>query len=106
MPVSATGASASALVFLVVEDEFYVRHAVAEWLRQAGHTVIETASGEEAIALCKSSLRIDVVFTDINLIGVANGWDVAECFRVDRPDVPVLYTSADMREMTPRVNNA
>ncbi len=47
----------------------------------------------EAIALCKSGMSIDVVFTDINLIGPATGWDVAECFRIERPDVAVLYTS-------------
>jgi hypothetical protein len=33
------------------------------------------------------------VFTDINLTGAASGWDVGECFRADRPNVPVLYTS-------------
>ena len=38
-------------------------------------------------------MSIDIVFTDINLIGPATGWDVAECFRIERPDVPVLYTS-------------
>jgi FixJ family two-component response regulator len=34
-----------------------------------------------------------VVFTDVNLGGYASGWDVAECFRTLRPDVPVVYTS-------------
>jgi CheY-like chemotaxis protein len=83
-----------ALVVLVVEDEALIRCAVADYLREAGYAVIETASGEEAIALCKSDASIDVVFTDVNLIGHASGWDVAECVRADRPDVPVLYTSS------------
>jgi CheY-like chemotaxis protein len=30
------------------------RWSIAEALRDAGYTVVETASGEEAIALCKS----------------------------------------------------
>ena len=83
----------AALVVLVVEDEALLRCSIAESLRDAGHTVIERASGEEAMALSKSDISIDVVFTDISLIGVATGWDVAECFRADRPDVSVLYTS-------------
>jgi hypothetical protein len=29
------------------------------------------------------------------LMGSLNGWDVAERFRMQRPDAPVLYTSAD-----------
>ena len=80
-------------VILVVEDEFFVRLSIATFLRDAGYIVIEAASGEEAIALCKSGTSIELVFTDINLVGSASGWDVAECFRFERPDVPVLYTS-------------
>ena len=37
-------------------------------------------------------MSIDIVFTDINLGGSANGWDVAHAFR-GRPKVPVVYTS-------------
>ena len=95
---------AHAPVVLVVEDEFFVRYDIAICLREAGYVVVETASGEEAIALCKSELSIDIVFTDINLLGPASGWDVAECFRTDRPDVPVLYTSGksvDSRRCVP-----
>jgi CheY-like chemotaxis protein len=84
---------ARAAVVLVVEDETLIRFAVAERLREAGYTVVETASGEEAIAMCESDLSIDIVFTDIQLIGSASGWDVAECARADRPNVSVLYTS-------------
>ena len=87
------GNGARALVVLVIEDEFLVRCDVADCLRDAGYVVVETASGEEAIALCNSNTSIDIVFTDINLVGPASGWDVAECFRIERPDVPVLYTS-------------
>ena len=84
------------LVVLVVEDDFLVRCSVAERLREAGYIVVETASGEEAMALCKSDMVIDIVFTDINFIGAASGWDVAECFLADRPKVPVLYTSGEV----------
>jgi CheY-like chemotaxis protein len=67
-----------AVVVLVVEDEYLIRCDIADHLRQAGFTVVETASGEEAIAMCKSDISIDIVFTDIHLIGSASGWDVAE----------------------------
>jgi CheY-like chemotaxis protein len=80
-------------VVLVIEDEFFVRWNTARCLEDAGYVVVEAASGEEAIALCNSDTSIDVVFTDINLGGAADGWDVAECFRTVRPDVPVVYTS-------------
>jgi CheY-like chemotaxis protein len=91
--VPATRTSIHALVVLVVEDEFLVRCSVTDRLREAGYSVVETASGEEAIAFCKSNMSIDIVFTDIGLIGLASGWDVGECFRADRPNVSLIYTS-------------
>ena len=82
-----------ALAVLVVEDDFFVRCDIAGCLRDAGYAVIETENGEAAIALCKSEMAIDMVFTDINLGGTATGWDVATRFRSAQPDIPVVYTS-------------
>ena len=78
---------AEAPVVLVVEDEFFVRLDISTCLREAGYVVMESASGEEAIAVChRSAAMIDIVIIDINLGGPANGWDVAECFREEQPD--------------------
>ena len=82
-----------ALAVLVVEDDFFVRCDIADCLREAGYTVIETESGEDAIALCKSEMTIDMVLTDIHLGGTATGWDVAKRFRSEQPDMAVVYTS-------------
>jgi CheY-like chemotaxis protein len=104
MPVSVANC-VHAPVVLVVEDEFFVRYEVADRLRDAGYIVVETGSGEEAIALCRSDMSIDIVFTDIKLAGAASGWDVAENFQKDRPEVPILYTSgrsADLRRCVPK----
>jgi CheY-like chemotaxis protein len=80
-------------VVLVIEDEIFLRLNIVSCLQEAGYAVVEAATGEEAIALCHSNASIDVVFTDVNLGGYASGWDVAECFRSVRPNVPVVYTS-------------
>jgi CheY-like chemotaxis protein len=77
--------------------------SVADGLRNAGYTVLETASGEEAITFCKSQMAIDMLFTDINLAGPTNGWDVAECFRTNRPNMPVLYASGKSFDTQRRV---
>ena len=91
--VCVSEANAIARVVLVVEDEFLLRCSIADSLREGGYTVVETASGEEAIALCRSGMLIDIVFTDINLIGAISGWDVAESLRAAVPNMSVLYTS-------------
>src|SRR5580658_9119873 len=83
------------LAVLVVEDDFFVRYDIAGCLREAGYAVIETGSGEEALALCKSGTSIDMIVTDINLGGSASGWDVAKRFRSEQPDMPVVYISGE-----------
>ena len=40
--------------------------------------------------------RTDVVFTDIGLGNGLNGWDVAEEARKARPEIRVVYTSANV----------
>jgi CheY-like chemotaxis protein len=92
LPGSAKNGAHSPVV-LVIEDELFVRLNIVSCLQEAGYAVVEAATGEEAIALCHSDTSIDVVFTDVNLGGYASGWDVAECFRTVRPNVPVVYTS-------------
>jgi CheY-like chemotaxis protein len=94
LAVSALAANdADVVIVLLVEDEIWVRLDVASCLEDAGYLVVEAGTGEAAIALCNSRTSIDMVVTDINLGGSANGWDVAEYFRTVRPDVPVVYTS-------------
>jgi CheY-like chemotaxis protein len=59
-----------------------------------GCNVIESANGEEAVALIDGhEQQLDVLFTDIRLGGALNGWDVAEIFRDHFPDIRVLYSS-------------
>ncbi len=91
--VCASEVNAFARVVLVVEDEFLLRCSIADSLREAGYTVIETASGEAAIALFGAGVSIDIVFTDINLMGAISGWDVADSLRAAMPNMSVLYTS-------------
>jgi CheY-like chemotaxis protein len=91
--VSVSVANGSAPVILLVEDEFFVRYALANCLREAGYVVVESASGEDAITQCSSGMAIDMVLTDISLGGPVTGWDVAECFRSQQPGMPVVYMS-------------
>ena len=78
---------------LVVEDEFVLRKDIAAFLRESGCTVHEAYCAEQARAICRPGLRVDVLFTDIHLNGSANGWVVAKLFRAARPDIGVVYTS-------------
>ncbi len=96
---------ARALTALVVEDEVLVRCDIVSLLREQNWLVLETAWGETAIELLPAQ-QIDVVFTDIQLGGWINGWDVAEEARKGQPGVDVIYTSSKMTDPSRRVERS
>ena len=59
-------------VALVIEDEWLVRATIVSELKERGWTVVETATGEDALALL-AHREVDVVLTDIQLAGLMNG---------------------------------
>jgi CheY-like chemotaxis protein len=80
-------------VVLVVEDEFSVRCAAAEFLRESEYSVIEASNAAEAMALITSGVHIDLAFVDFKLPGGANGIMLAKWLDEHRPAVAVLLTS-------------
>ena len=58
---------------------------------QSAHMALQciTDAGDRSLIL---------VLSDINLGSSTSGWDVAECFRIERPAIPVLYMSGDRIE--------
>ena len=69
-----------------------IRFLVGEALRDAGWLVHEAHTGEGVLYLFQAN-HVDVVFTDIELGGTLNGWEIAERFRVTHPGLGVIYTS-------------
>lgn len=78
---------------LVVEDETFVRWAVAEALRDIGYHVIEAASGDEAADIMRAGVPFDLAFSDVRMPGSLDGLALLELIRAARPDIPVLITS-------------
>ena len=58
---------------LVVEDEILISNLIAEVLCENGFAVHAVADGEEALRYLESGAEVDVLFTDINLLG-RDGW--------------------------------
>jgi signal transduction histidine kinase len=76
---------------LVVEDEPAVRQLTARILRRSGYTVIEAASGAEALALAADH-HFDMLLTDLVMPQVS-GPELAERIQQMHPGVPVLFMS-------------
>jgi CheY-like chemotaxis protein len=86
----------SCLVVLVVEDEALLRFLIVSEFRRAGWDVLQSTTGEGAIALLdEHGDEIDAIFTDINLGGRVSGWDVADSFRAAYPRKRIVYASGN-----------
>jgi len=74
---------------LLVEDEFFLRELVTEFLVDAGFSVSGVGDGMSGLQALESDLRIDVLLTDIKLPDI-DGYRVAEAARTLRPGLKVI----------------
>jgi len=86
------GFEESPVRILVVEDDPLIREFVVEALREEGYQVIHAANGEDALAWCGRQVA-DVLVTDVRLPGRVDGWQIAERWREQDPDLPVIYAT-------------
>ena len=82
---------------LVVDDEQFLREAVATLLSSLGFTVASAGTGTEALHLARTRpfdlLILDVMLPDLD------GFEIVERLRRDRNQVPVIFlTAKDTRE--------
>jgi DNA-binding NtrC family response regulator len=79
---------------LVVEDDALVSAAIASSLVDEGFAVKVADSADDALRHLDEG--VDILFTDINLSGTADGVVLAREVRRLRPDLPVVYASGTM----------
>ena len=75
---------------LLVEDDPAVRMLVLNVLDELGYTAHQAPDAKTALPLLESSLRIDLLVTDVGLPGM-NGRQLAEIARQHRPGLSVLF---------------
>jgi two-component system, response regulator PdtaR len=80
-------------VVLVVEDEFLIRLATVDMIRDAGFEVIEAADADQAISILEQRNDIDAVFTDVQMPGSMDGLRLARAIRGRWPPIKIIATS-------------
>ena len=77
---------------LLVDDDQAKRYLFATWLRRAGHTVIEAATGQEALAKTASA---ELILLDVHLPDI-NGVEICRHIKADphTAAIPVIQVSA------------
>lgn len=78
---------------LLVEDEMLVRELALEDLTEAGHEVTAAGTGDEGLAILRQGNGFDVLFTDIRLPGVVDGWQLATEAKRLIPALKVIYAT-------------
>ena len=78
---------------LVVEDEPLLRMFNADMLNDAGFDVLEASDADEALRLLETMKDIRVVFTDVEMPGLIDGFALAERIEAQWPDIGVVVTS-------------
>lgn len=81
---------------LVVEDDEHVRTMTAESLSELGYTVLQAASGMEAMALLEDNAAVDLIFTDI-VMPQMSGRQLADAVSEKWPAIRILYTTGYTR---------
>jgi two-component system, cell cycle sensor histidine kinase and response regulator CckA len=79
---------------LVAEDEEALRQVVVQVLKLHGYTVLEAASGRDALEIWERADRpIDLLLTDMVMPGGVMGSELAERLTRQCPSLKVIYTS-------------
>jgi CheY-like chemotaxis protein len=79
---------------LLVEDDVMLRYVLAHRLRE-GHEVYEAATADEALAILKSIVTVDIVVTDVQMPGSMSGLDLTTYIRESFPSLPVVVVSGN-----------
>lgn len=78
---------------LLVEDELLVRELAFEDLTDAGLQVTAANDGDEALAILREGRQFDLLFTDIRMPGMTDGWELARIAKEMLPGLKVIYAT-------------
>ncbi len=90
------------MCILLVEDEFYIRDIVTEYLREAGFEVIEAEDGHKAIQFVRNPpTNFTILITDLHMPGGMDGFELATETRVILPDLPIVIATGRPDKLEP-----
>ena len=82
---------------MVVDDEPILRFVFSEILQDAGHSVSDAPTADQALAMLEDGCPARVVVTDVHMPGELNGFQLAEAICRRWPHIGVVIVSGRMR---------
>ena len=85
---------------LIVDDQIEVRELVEVTLQDADYTILQAASGEEAIDVARQE-RPDLIILDIMMPGGIDGFEACRLLKKDKETEPsrILFLTAKGQEV-------
>ena len=83
---------------LVVEDDDAVRAFGTEVLRSLGYSVLEADNASDALKILESRSDVRLLFTDMGLPGLMNGWQLSQEVSRRCPGIKLIVTTAYLRD--------
>lgn len=94
-----SGKSAAQTTILVVDDEESVLHVVARILEVEGYHVLKARHSDEALDISAAfKEEIDLLVTDVKMDPSMTGFQLAQCLRLMRVEIKVLYISGHVED--------
>ncbi|MDA0891368.1 MAG: PAS domain-containing protein [Proteobacteria bacterium] len=78
---------------LVVEDDERVRRVIIRDFRRMGFACQQAGSADEALLILREDHAFSLVFSDVIMPGVKDGFELADWIQKNQPDLPVVLTS-------------
>lgn len=85
------------MTILYIEDEAIISMSVTQDLEDAGYKVEALVTCEDAFEYLREN-PVDLLITDINTPGDLDGWDLALKAREQYKKLPVIYTTAFVKD--------
>jgi CheY-like chemotaxis protein len=98
-PTDTGGVAGEHPTVILAEDEVFIRWVTADQLRHAGYIVLEAGSGATALELLIGHPEAALLITDQRMPGMSGSELAAETRRL-RPDLPIIFLSGYMFEVT------
>jgi CheY-like chemotaxis protein len=84
---------------LIVEDEVFIRLALADDLMDAGFVVLQAFNAAEALQVLQASVDVDLLITDIRMPGPMDGLDLATYARATWPMLKIMFISGNLTDL-------
>ena len=78
---------------LIVDDQLELLALTGAFLPECGYTVSWAPNAADALHILESNRPVDILLTDIVMPGGMDGFELARCAKITRPDLKVVYST-------------